>query len=87
MDSISLLQKVEDYIKGKIEEVILHQNPWIKLFNSSAYGCGVMEISRQKATWSAYQVNDIKSPSRSEKRLLYQCEVPRDQAMLNILKG
>ncbi|SFS84822.1 alkaline phosphatase D family protein [Marininema halotolerans] len=83
--------KLADHlIDGMIEKLskLIHlENPWLKLFNSIDYGYAIMELSHNKATWSAYSVKDIKSKTPSGKSLLFQCEVPRDRAELRILKG
>lgn len=68
------------------EELILSSNPWLKLFNSSTHGYSIMELTQTKATWTAYSVEDIKSKDRKMKSLLFLCEVPRDEARLDILK-
>lgn len=81
-----IMDDVIDKILEKIFNLVSVENPWLKLFNSTTYGYAVLELSHNKATWSAYSVEDIKSPTSTGKSLLFQCEVPRDQAELRILK-
>lgn len=77
----SIFKEILDALIG----LIRIENPWIKLFNSTSHGYCIMELTRNKATWTAYGVNGIQSRD-TDKYLLYQCEVPKDQARLHILK-
>ncbi|SDW30681.1 alkaline phosphatase D [Marininema mesophilum] len=61
------------------------ENPWIKLINSSTHGYCILELSSAKTTWTAYSVNNIRQSSTSTKSLLFQCEVPRDEAKIDVL--
>lgn len=70
----------------QLSNVVLMENPWIKLFNSSTHGYSILELSKNKATWTSYTVSTIKS-RQATKSLLWQCEVPRDEATINIIKG
>ncbi|MDR6224697.1 alkaline phosphatase D family protein [Desmospora profundinema] len=83
-DSVSP-QSIIGWILDKLNLLIYNENPWIRLFNSSTHGYCVMELTPQKATWTAYSVDDIRS-NNGDKTLLFQCEVPRDDAHIRILK-
>lgn len=77
----SFLRKILDEIIG----LIRIENPWIKLFNSSTHGYCMMELTQTKAIWTAYTVSDIQTPN-ANKSLLFQCEIPKDQSKIQILK-
>ncbi|WP_258840548.1 alkaline phosphatase [Mechercharimyces sp. CAU 1602] len=69
-----------------ISDKIYDENPWLKFFDSTTHGYCIMEVSKNKTIWSAYHVKNIRKRSGNEKKLLFQCEVPRDQAEIHVLK-
>lgn len=81
-----LTESMINTVIDQLSNVVLMENPWIKLFNSSTHGYSILELTKNKATWTAYTVSTIKSKQAS-KSLLWQCEVPRDEAAINIIKG
>lgn len=80
-----LTRSLVDFVVDKLNGIIQTENPWIKLFNSTTHGYCVMELTPYKATWTAYSVDDTKSRDAGDKSLLFQCEVPKDQARIRIL--
>ncbi|GGE28897.1 alkaline phosphatase [Marinithermofilum abyssi] len=74
-------------VVDKLSLLIYKENPWLKLFNSSTHGYCILELTQNKATWTAYSVEDIKKKDGASKSLLFQCEVPRDEARIHVLKG
>lgn len=81
-----LTESMINTVIDQLSNVVLMENPWIKLFNSSTHGYSILELTKNKATWIAYTVSTIKS-KRASKSLLWQYEVPRDEAAINIIKG
>ncbi|PTX54985.1 alkaline phosphatase D [Melghirimyces profundicolus] len=80
-----LTSALVDKVAGELDTIIKTENPWIKLFNSNTHGYCVMELTPYKAAWTAYSVSDTQSRD-AQKSLLFQCEVPKDQARIHILK-
>ncbi|GAX91050.1 alkaline phosphatase D family protein [Effusibacillus lacus] len=74
---------VSEAIK-KLSTLVLLENPWIKLFDSTTHGYCVMELAMNKAVCTAYSVDTVKS-REAKKYLLWECEVPSGQASLNIV--
>jgi alkaline phosphatase D len=73
----SLLKEIRTELLTKL---IYSENPWIKFFNSETHGYCVMELTHQKATWTAYYVKDIKVKESKRKSRLCKCEIPRNKA-------
>jgi alkaline phosphatase D len=82
----SLSEAIMDKVIRQLSDLITMQNPWIKRFDSTTHGYAVMELTRDKATWRAYAVSSIQSRD-ARKSLLFECEIPRDQARLDFLHG
>ncbi|MCS1352244.1 alkaline phosphatase [Mechercharimyces sp. CAU 1602] len=81
------LEKIIRFIVKRIlAGAIYAANPWIKWFDSTTHGYAILELSHRKATWSAYGVEDVRKKKSPRKKLLFQCEVPRDQVKLDVLK-
>ncbi|WP_199614167.1 alkaline phosphatase D family protein [Paenibacillus alkalitolerans] len=71
---------------NKLTSLLRIENPWIKLFDSTTHGYCILELTMNKATWTAYSVDTVKSRNAS-KRLLWQCEVPQGRTTLNVIAG
>jgi alkaline phosphatase D len=82
----SLSEDILDRVIHQLSDLITMQNPWIKRFDSTTHGYAVMELTRDKAIWRAYAVSSIQSRD-ARKSLLFECEIPRDQARLNFSHG
>ncbi|WP_180953597.1 alkaline phosphatase D family protein [Bacillus sp. T33-2] len=69
----------------ELQNVVKVENPWIKLFESTSHGYAVLELTKEKATWTAYKVDSIETRNPN-KELLWQCDVPKDKAELNVVQ-
>ncbi|SDZ84988.1 alkaline phosphatase D [Thalassobacillus cyri] len=67
----------------ELQNIVKVENPWIQLFDSTTHGYAVLELSKSKAKWTAYSVDNIEKPSAS-KELLWQCEIPNGEASINV---
>ncbi|WP_338781678.1 alkaline phosphatase D family protein [Metabacillus sp. FJAT-52054] len=67
----------------ELQNIVKIENPWIKLFDSTAHGYAVLEVTKEKSMWTAYKVDNIEKET-SKKELLWQCEVPNGKAELVI---
>lgn len=70
----------------ELQNIVKIENPWIDLFDSTTHGYAVLQLSKTKATWTAYSVDNIEKPQAS-KKLLWQCEVPNGEVKINVLQG
>ncbi|MBM7703520.1 alkaline phosphatase D family protein [Metabacillus iocasae] len=70
----------------ELQQIVKLENPWIELFDSTAHGYALLELTNTKAKWTAYSVDNIEKPQAS-KSLLWQCEIPNGEVKLNITQG
>lgn len=84
--SSTLLERLVKELANALSYLVIKENPWIKRFNSTRHGYCVLKLTPQAATCTAYSVSTIKSRQAS-RSLLWQCEIPRDQATVRMLNG
>ncbi|NMH67397.1 hypothetical protein HF072_01070 [Bacillus sp. RO3] len=70
----------------ELQNIVKVENPWIDLFDSTTHGYAVLQLTKTKAKWTAYSVDNIEKP-QATKKLLWQCEVPNGEVKINVLEG
>ncbi|MBS7531237.1 alkaline phosphatase D family protein [Hazenella sp. IB182353] len=82
--SFSLPGLIDSIIDKILSTDIYHENPWIKCFNSTKHGYCTMTLTADKAVWKAYSVGNIKKEQPQDKETIFKCEVPVNQAKINL---